>query len=119
MAKDMGLTAELDAFGHQVVLTVRQIRTADLRHLAEAFANDSEHVIAELRELAAQLDRPAEGWDEAVIDFEVDMGMDEPAVELGEDQARGLAVELGDAAAKTFSARSRRISWLPAQKDVA
>lgn len=117
MGKDMALNAEVDPFGHRVVLTARAVRTADLRHLAEAFANDSEAVIYELRRLAAQLDRPAEGWDEAVIDFETDMGMGEPVVELDNEQATSLSIELANEAQKTLSARASRITYLPQQQN--
>lgn len=107
MSHDADLNARVDTFGAVVNLTARGIRNADLRQLAEAFANDREHVIAELAQLAAGLDRPAEGWDESVIDFEVNVQLDEAEIRLDERQARQLAAELDCAADRTFSARSR------------
>lgn len=119
MGKDMSLNAQVDPFGHQVVLTVRGIRGADLKALAQMAAVDSEALLWELQQLAKALNRPAAGWDEAVIDFEANTGMAEPVVELDEVRASALASEIATEAAKTLSARARRVSYLPPQKGAA
>jgi hypothetical protein len=119
MSHDAGLNAAIDPTWMRVILTARGIRNADLRALAEAFAEDREHVIAELTQLAAALDRPAEGWDEAVDDFEANMQLDEASLGLDERDARQLAAELDTAADRTYTARARvgRPLTIPRQQD--
>jgi hypothetical protein len=107
MGTDAGLNAEIDTPWMNVVLTARGVRNDTLRQLAEAMAEDSERVIFELRALAAALDRPAAGWDEAVTDLEANLQLDEAALELREDEALRLADELTAAAALTYTARRR------------
>jgi hypothetical protein len=107
MAHDAMLNAQPDPLWSHVVLTARAVRGSTLRTLAEAWSENPDRVTDLLGQLAAGLDRPAEGWDEAVIDFEVDTQMPEASVELDESQARRLAAELTEAADRTFSARSR------------
>ena len=107
MGTDAGLNAQIDTPWMDVVLTARGVRNDTLRQLAEAMAEDSERVIDELRALAAALDRPAAGWDEAVTDLEANLQLDEAALELREDEALRLADELTTAAALTYTARRR------------
>jgi hypothetical protein len=107
MSRNADLNAAIDPMWMHVVLTARGIRNDTLRQLAEAMAEDSERVIFELRQLAAALDRPAAGWDEAVTDLEANLQLDEASLQLGEDEALRLADELTTADALTSTARRR------------
>lgn len=106
------LSADVDSFGCNVILRVDAVRASTLRTLAEAWSENPARVAELLDQLAAGLDRPVEGWGEAVIDFETDTQMDDATVELDEVQALQLADELADAARRTFSARSRTVEYL-------
>lgn len=118
-ARDAGLNADPDPMWMHVVLTVREIREQTLRTIAEMHAEDPSRLRDLLDQLAAGLDRPAEGWDESVSDFEADAQMDEASVELDERRARQLAAELDVAADRTMSARVRadRPLTIPRKQD--
>lgn len=115
-ARDESLNVHSTAAGRPV-LRARSLRDADLRELAEAFAEDRERVIAELAQLAAALDRPAAGWDEAVTDFESNLQLPEAEQELTDGDAERLHTELGTAIVRTVrGAAAAGLYGIPAQK---
>lgn len=116
MGIDLGLNAQPDPMWNGVEVTVRPILLHTLRQLAELAAQQPEKLTSYFEELAGALDRPVEGWDEAVADFEVNTGLDEATTRLSEGQARQLAGELTAAADLTFSARLRAAGPFPQQR---
>lgn len=119
MARNEMLNAQIDPMWHHVVLTARKVQSDTLRTIAEAYAENPGRLIDLIAELAAGLDRPSEGWDEAVIDFAVGAQLSEPEIDLDEAQARQLAGELATAAALTFTARrsAEQEASVPRQQD--
>lgn len=104
---DDRLNAHNDPAWMRVILRADDIRNNTLRVLAEAWNENPERVGQLLALLGAVVEQGGPAWDAAVLDLESDLQMDDAEIELDEQQARQLADELDEAAARTIGARLR------------
>lgn len=116
---DESLNVHIPVAGFRPVLRARAIRNDTLRTLAEAWGENPDRVGDLLDQLAAFAEQGGGGWDDAVLNLESDLQMDDAEVELDGEQAQELAADLTACMARTIAGKAALGTYLtfPHQQD--
>lgn len=116
---DESLKVHIPVGQFQPVLRARGIRNADFRALGAAWRENPDKVAALLDQLALFAEQGGGGWDDALLNLEADLEMDEPEVELGGSQTADLIADLKACIDRTIAGKAALGTYLvfPHQQD--